>query len=128
MQWQAQAFHAPSRLGGLEEATPVLGVSDGIDDRIVDGGGLGNDGWHRAHVGRQDVRVPGTEKVCGPLSIPPLDSMTDPAKAQTKPERCKPTQPGQPHPFVHCPLRCPREISGRPLEETALLLLKKIGS
>lgn len=49
--------------GGLEGATPVLGVSDGIDDGIVDGRSLGDDSWHRARVGRQDVRVPRTEKV-----------------------------------------------------------------
>lgn len=52
-------------LGSLEEATPVLGVSDGIDDGIVDGRSLGDDSWHGAHVGRQVVRIPRTEKVWG---------------------------------------------------------------
>lgn len=33
-------------LGGLEEATPVLGVSDGVDDGIVDGRSLGDDSWY----------------------------------------------------------------------------------
>lgn len=33
-------------LGDLGGATPVLGMSDGVDDGIVDGRSLGDDGWH----------------------------------------------------------------------------------
>lgn len=36
-------------------AAPVLGVGDGINDGVVDGRSLGDDGWHRVHVGRQDM-------------------------------------------------------------------------
>lgn len=39
---------------------------------------------------------------------------------------CHATKPS-PH-LVHCPLGSPRGTSGRPLEETASLLLKKIGT
>lgn len=37
------------------KSAPVLGVGDGINDGVVDGRGLGDDGWHRVHVGRQDM-------------------------------------------------------------------------
>lgn len=40
---------------------------------------------------------------------------------------CKNAAKPSPH-LVYCPLGCPRETSGRPLKETALLLLKKIGT
>lgn len=37
---------------------PVLWVRDGVDDGVVDGRGLGDDGGDRVHVGRQHVCVP----------------------------------------------------------------------
>ena len=44
--------------GGSCEELPVLWVRDGVDDGVVDGRGLGDDGGHRVHVGSQHVGVP----------------------------------------------------------------------
>jgi len=43
-------------------AIPVFGVCDGIDYGIVDGGGLGDHGRHRVHVGSQHISIPDTEE------------------------------------------------------------------
>lgn len=37
---------------------PVLWVGDGVDDGVVDGRGLGDDGGDGVHVGSQHVCVP----------------------------------------------------------------------
>lgn len=44
---------------------PVLGVCDGVDDGVVDGRGLGDDGGHRVHVGSQHVCVPAAGRTQG---------------------------------------------------------------
>ncbi len=41
----------------LSIVIPVFGVSDGIDDWVVDGGCFGNHSRHRVHVGCEHVRV-----------------------------------------------------------------------
>jgi hypothetical protein len=41
--WPSMPIGGP---GGLEEATPVFGVGDGINDGVVDGRSLGDDSWH----------------------------------------------------------------------------------
>lgn len=51
-------------------SAPVLRVGNGVNDGVVDGRGLGDDGWHRVHVGRQDMRVPRTEKLFPPARGP----------------------------------------------------------
>ena len=56
--------------GPPPRGTPVLGVRDGVNDGVVDGGGLGDDGWHGVHVGRQDVRIPRMEALWSPAGWP----------------------------------------------------------
>lgn len=56
--------------GPPRQGAPVLGVRDGVNDGVVDGGGLGDDGWHGVHVGRQDVCVPRTEVLWSPAGWP----------------------------------------------------------
>lgn len=41
---------------------PVLWMRDGVDDGIVDGRGLGNDGGDRVHVRSQHVCIPAAKK------------------------------------------------------------------
>ena len=41
---------------------PVFGVCDGVDDWVVDGGGLSDDRRDGVHVGSQHVSVPDPEK------------------------------------------------------------------
>ena len=41
---------------------PVFGVCDGVDDWVVDGGGLSDDRRDGVHVGSQHISVPDTEK------------------------------------------------------------------
>lgn len=56
-------------LGTWKRDAPVFGVGDGINDGVVDGRSLGDDGWHRVHVGRQDMRVPRTETLWFPCQL-----------------------------------------------------------